>query len=240
MANSVPADEPSMEEILASIRRIISDDDPVTASEADAVVPAFETSEPEETVEPHPLSGVDTIVNSSDDGVDFQVDLSSDVPATSTSMAADQDDTAQESDITKDERAFDLDGEAEIVEPVESDLAFASDTDESESEPTAEVETLELTVAQIAEVDAPKPSIPALDGESRGALLSDAVGSQVSDMLQSLAPRPASAGAAGSQTIDDLVREMMRPMLRDWLDNNLPGMVERLVKQEIQRLTRSQ
>ena len=40
--------------------------------------------------------------------------------------------------------------------------------------------------------------------------------------------------------IDELVREMMRPMLRDWLDNNLPGMVERLVKQEIQRLTRSQ
>jgi uncharacterized protein len=39
-----------------------------------------------------------------------------------------------------------------------------------------------------------------------------------------------------SQTLDDLVREMLRPILKVWLDDNLPGMVERLVRTEIERI----
>ena len=39
-------------------------------------------------------------------------------------------------------------------------------------------------------------------------------------------------------TIEDLVREMLRPMLKTWLDDNLPGMVERLVRAEIERVAR--
>ena len=34
----------------------------------------------------------------------------------------------------------------------------------------------------------------------------------------------------------DLVREMLRPMLAQWLDDNLPAMVEELVKAEIARI----
>jgi hypothetical protein len=41
-----------------------------------------------------------------------------------------------------------------------------------------------------------------------------------------------------SRTLDDLVREMLRPMLKAWLDDNLPGMVERLVRAEIERVSR--
>jgi cell pole-organizing protein PopZ len=41
-----------------------------------------------------------------------------------------------------------------------------------------------------------------------------------------------------SRTIEDLVREMMRPMLKHWLEENLPGLVERMVRAEIERVSR--
>ena len=41
-----------------------------------------------------------------------------------------------------------------------------------------------------------------------------------------------------SRTLEDIVKDMMRPMLRDWLDDNLPPLVERLVREEIQRVSR--
>ena len=40
------------------------------------------------------------------------------------------------------------------------------------------------------------------------------------------------------RTLEDLVREMLRPMLKSWLDDNLPGLVERLVRTEIERVAR--
>nr|WP_242390393.1 DUF2497 domain-containing protein [Polymorphum gilvum] len=43
---------------------------------------------------------------------------------------------------------------------------------------------------------------------------------------------------ANARTLEDLVKDMLRPMLKAWLDQNLPGMVERLVRQEIERVTR--
>ena len=42
----------------------------------------------------------------------------------------------------------------------------------------------------------------------------------------------------GNQTIEDLMKEVMRPMVKDWLDKNLPDLVERLVETEIKRITR--
>jgi cell pole-organizing protein PopZ len=43
-----------------------------------------------------------------------------------------------------------------------------------------------------------------------------------------------------SNLIEDSVREMLRPMLKTWIDDNLPGIVERLVRQEIERMARGQ
>ena len=51
------------------------------------------------------------------------------------------------------------------------------------------------------------------------------------------APDPGPTMGAG-KTLEDLVKEMLRPMLKDWLDKNLPPMVERFVEREIVRLTR--
>ena len=52
------------------------------------------------------------------------------------------------------------------------------------------------------------------------------------------APDPGPAVGANGKTIEDLVKEMLRPMLKEWLDRNLPPMVERFVEREIVRLTR--
>ena len=38
--------------------------------------------------------------------------------------------------------------------------------------------------------------------------------------------------------LEDLVRQMLRPMLKTWLDDNLPGLVQRLVRAEIERVAR--
>ena len=52
------------------------------------------------------------------------------------------------------------------------------------------------------------------------------------------AAMPAMALGAGGKTIEDLVKEMLRPMLKEWIDRSLPPMVEQLVEREIARLTR--
>ncbi|MCA0303985.1 MAG: DUF2497 domain-containing protein [Proteobacteria bacterium] len=67
------------------------------------------------------------------------------------------------------------------------------------------------------------------------ARLSQAVQDSV---LPAAAAEAGPAVSAGGKTVEDLARELLRPMLKDWLDHNLPALVERLVEQEISRLTR--
>lgn len=55
---------------------------------------------------------------------------------------------------------------------------------------------------------------------------------------QPAAHEPGPSVDAHGKTIEDLVKEMLRPMLKEWLDRNLPPMVERFVEREIVRLTR--
>ncbi|WP_370214969.1 DUF2497 domain-containing protein [Aeromicrobium sp.] len=45
---------------------------------------------------------------------------------------------------------------------------------------------------------------------------------------------------SGETSLEGMVREMLRPMLADWLDKNLPPMVEELVRQEIARIVKKQ
>ena len=40
----------------------------------------------------------------------------------------------------------------------------------------------------------------------------------------------------GNKTLEQLVKELLRPILKDWLDTNLPGMVERIVREEVERI----
>jgi cell pole-organizing protein PopZ len=42
----------------------------------------------------------------------------------------------------------------------------------------------------------------------------------------------------GAVTLEQIVREELRPLLKAWLDANLPPLVERLVKAELERVAR--
>jgi len=86
----------------------------------------------------------------------------------------------------------------------------------------------------------PEPAIRAVE-EARKQfvpdrnLLSAATANAVDSAFNSLAHTVLGNNA---RTLEDLVKEMLRPMLQHWLDNNLPTLVERLVRQEIERVAR--
>ncbi len=66
---------------------------------------------------------------------------------------------------------------------------------------------------------------------------------RLNQAVQDSVPAPAAHEPGPSldgngKTVEDLVKEMLRPMLQEWLDRNLPPMVERYVEREILRLTR--
>jgi uncharacterized protein len=66
-------------------------------------------------------------------------------------------------------------------------------------------------------------------------LLSDDSDTAVSGAFSALAH---TILAQNARTLEDLVTEMLKPMLKNWLDDNLPNLVERLVKEEIERVSR--
>jgi len=63
-----------------------------------------------------------------------------------------------------------------------------------------------------------------------------AAASSVSALMRTLASERNAAVYRGGPTIEDLVREEIRPLLKQWLDANLPPLVERLVRAEIERV----
>lgn len=94
------------------------------------------------------------------------------------------------------------------------------------ADPTpAPTEILELT----------EPAPPLLSADVAGA------SKQSLDVLSALMQRSAAPAAAtpapATVTLEGMVQDMLRPLLKDWLDANLPGMVETLVAREIARIT---
>lgn len=72
-------------------------------------------------------------------------------------------------------------------------------------------------------------------GTQDRSLLSNAASSAVDNAFNSLAHTVLIQNA---RTLEDLVKEMLRPMLKAWLDDNLPNLVERIVRSEIERVSR--
>ena len=98
-----------------------------------------------------------------------------------------------------------------------------ADPDESFVPPAAEV--LELT-----------QPLPELTGGA--GLVSPATAAVASQSLSALSNLAVRDYAGADNTLEALVREMLKPMLADWLDANLPGLVERVVTREVERITR--
>ncbi len=78
----------------------------------------------------------------------------------------------------------------------------------------------------------PEASEPAAN---RTAIISAEAGRQVAGAFDELKE---AFMASRKRSFDEMAEEMMRPMLQDWLDNNLPLLVERLVREEIERIAR--
>jgi cell pole-organizing protein PopZ len=104
-------------------------------------------------------------------------------------------------------------------------------------EPSDDLEFTETAAARTARrqpaFEPPPLQSPAAPSPQQ--ILSHSTVSAVESAFNSLANTVLSNNA---RTLEDLVKEMMRPMLKSWLDDNLPGLVERIVKAEIERVSR--
>ena len=101
-------------------------------------------------------------------------------------------------------------------------------------------DVLDLTEAMAAEMPEPEPLPPMPELQSEPAptprpLISTSTSAAVDSAFNTLAH---TVLVQNARTLEDLVREMLRPLLKSWLDDNLPGMVERLVRAEIERVSR--
>jgi cell pole-organizing protein PopZ len=178
--------EPSMEDILASIKRVIREGEPQT--------PPRRMSPPRAVPEPLPPRDEEEEV----------LELSQPIPAAPVSSPAPP-----------------IEAEPEPSPPVRR---VASTVAPTRAAPTY-LATNHPAPSHAAEPeDAPGVS-PATAEAARGAL----------DQLSRLVVRPEPSGGDG--TLEGLVRDMLRPMLSEWLDANLPRLVEEMVAREIAKIT---
>jgi cell pole-organizing protein PopZ len=82
---------------------------------------------------------------------------------------------------------------------------------------------------------APERAAPA--PETDPTILSDRAAEASRGALEALSRMVVKPGAPGADSLEALVREMLRPMLREWLDAKLPAIVETMVAREIARIS---
>ena len=212
MSDGKTEQDPSMEEILASIRRIISedaavDDSPAEGDDLDNVLELTQMVQ--------------------EDG--STVDLSQSEPtASSKAKSSSEPDTEPEAEP---------DSETEDGAVANPDSGSKAKADEDpEPEAAAEIEGDPELKPEPESKPAPKGERLVSDASAEASVQS------LSKLTAALEPEENSSpglrvGGAG-RTVEDIVIELIQPMLREWLDNNLPSIVERLVKKEIRSLVR--
>lgn len=111
--------------------------------------------------------------------------------------------------------------------PVEDDIVF---------EAVEQAVAQEVTPVPEAVTTAPQPRAVAIE-PTADVILSTPVASQAAGSLARLAGTLRISDAPG-QTVEGVVRELLKPMLKDWLDRNLAGIVEARVEAELERIAR--
>ena len=222
-----------MEEILASIRRIISEDDSTKAIEqgvpapkapANAAASASRTPAPR-VAPPEPV--MPELKHSEDNaparGRESPEDQAPDIFSLAESMAVPM---PAPSPIQESERSAAPDVVKAEPDPGPELAAEASPAPAEELSQQAMIEeAAQSFAAQIASQRAME------DRRLISNATSAAVDSAFTALTQTVLVQNAS-------TLEDLVKEMLRPMLKTWLDDNLPALVERLVRAEIERVSR--
>ena len=199
------APEPTMEEILASIRRIISEDDAPAETPPVAAAPEPAPA-PEPTPEPEPEAA-----------------------AAESIFAAPAEPEPQPEPEVADDDVLEL---TELYEAPASETIGDLDIVEAAPEPV---------VSAPEPAETPAPAYDALVGESAAASAASAFAGLAASFKK---PEPAAASSTempfvSGNTVEAMVAEMLRPMLKDWLDNNLPAIVEAAVQREVERIARS-
>jgi uncharacterized protein len=188
--------EPTMEEILASIRRIISEEDKPTDAGGDVLdlqpppAPVVEAKAPPQAAPapaPQPIPAV-----------------------------------------------FEEEEPAPPPRPIEDDLMVVEDEEPVFTPPPAPTPE---PVRAAAPAPAPEPVAPQAEWRpmEQKTLTSEPVASQAAGALSKLM---GSMLVSSGATLDDVVRELLKPMLKQWLDANLPQIVEAEVAKEIDRIRR--
>jgi len=181
MADKTPEQEPSIEEILASIRQIISEDD-----DKEDAAPAAPEPDPVPQFKPDPVPEPP-------------------MPAPPVEEVVAEEDILELNDP--------LPPEEPLTPPrIEMQDAFEPAIEEPSPMPAA-------------------PHEPLLDDIARQAT--------IASMAKLAGNMPVSRSRNhGTVTLEDIVREILHPMLKDWMNENLPPMVERIVQKELEKLAR--
>jgi len=226
MSQAAKAQEPSMEEILASIRRIIADDDaskPAKLPEPAAPKPPPAAAIPARPAPP-PAPPPPPAVNKQSDIDAMLADLDKPKPAPKVEPPKPKPPAASDVlDLTEAMTApTPSPGPAPTFRTIDgdSDVVFTDRPPEEPRRPAA-----------------PPPPLPTLPpaAMSDAGLISHATAAAVDSAFNTLANTVLGQNA---RTLEDLVKEMLRPMLKSWLDDNLPGLVDRIVRSEIERVSR--
>ncbi|MBV9747874.1 MAG: DUF2497 domain-containing protein [Acetobacteraceae bacterium] len=128
---------------------------------------------------------------------------------------------------------------------VRKDDVLVLDTSMIVEEPVAAQSSAQPTAQPASAL--PSPARPAPEGEPQPAPqptptvlvapeAAASAASAVSALVQALVAERAAPVHRTGPTIEDVVREELRPMLKAWLDQHLPPLVERLVRTEIERV----
>jgi cell pole-organizing protein PopZ len=218
--------DPSMEDILASIRRIIADDQDGSRAAAPA---------PESPPMPHRPEAVDT--SAPEDEILDLAEIAESAPA----FAPAPDDFAEDvsTEARADERHAEPHAPAEAAherpgghaQPLQPGPGHAEPLHSEPVQPRpAHAEPAHSRPVQPEPVQATAEPVP---GNER--LLSTVTDAAVSHAFNMLAHTVFSQNA---MTLEDVVKDMLKPLLKEWLDDNLPTLVERLVRSEIERVAR--
>jgi uncharacterized protein len=240
--------EPSMEEILASIRRIIADDDASKTAQRPPDAPRGEAPQfpplmqdapevfaapPPPPPPPAPPPRVQA-EPPPPPRIEFEPPPP---PPPAPPAAVVEEPVSFHQETVADQSADILDltesmATAESMVPQFRTIDGSSDVDFDEAQ-----EATELPPPPPSNLvpPAPFPPAPPRLHDDQGRLISGATSAAVDSAFNALAQTVLSQNA---RTLEDLVREMLRPMLKSWLDDNLPGMVERMVRAEIERVSR--
>lgn len=252
MAQTNPVqNQPSMDDILASIRRII--DDGNKKPDASAVAKDAVAND-DATPEVSKVSQIDAVPVA--DALSAEVYDHAEAPAEDAfeDIGVPELDSFLESLDAKYETAetnvVSLDAvkdSVSIIDPVKPDFQqsapqqktyehrFTHD-DRTAFEKVGSALTAKTTQAQQPNYEA-RPSAPSQMPQAKRNLVSDQVRSSIGNSFESLSE--ALAKEAG-RDLPGMTEDLLKPMLSDWLDNNLPAMVERLVRAEIERIARGE